>query len=256
MSKGWFVFLLGISTLIMYPSEVHGEESDNEKRGLLSESITQVVEKTEIITEEVNSTLDNTLSVEKIVEITTVVEPAVGIVKKVEEKTSPVVAHAITEVPSTTESIVSEVMNLVDETVEIVPEVPIVTPVLTEVIGSVKKVTNSVEEVVEQGTDTVLAVIDKKDLLIPEEKSPISTKQLEKVEEPGKVDTVPQAEENKVPQKYTIPTAKPEKAVTAIKESPQQNQPTVEESIEIVEKELFEISHVNQEKAIKGKVDV
>ena len=256
MSKGLLVFLLGISTLIMYPFQVHGEESVNEKRGLLSESITQLFKKTEIVTEEVNSTLNNTLPVDEIEEITTIVEPVVGIVKEVEDKTISIVEQVITEVPSTTDSIVSDVISIVDETVETVPDIPLVTPVLTEVSDSVKKVTDKAQGTIEHSTESVLVIIDKKDVLIPEEKKSKSTGRLEKVEEPVNNDTDLRAEESKIPQNLTIPTALPEISVLAVKESPEQNQPTVEEKIAIVEKESFvETSHFVQEKSIKGKVN-
>ena len=260
MNKGWFVFLLGISALILFPYQAYGETND-ERKGLLGESITKLVEETKNVTEEVNSTLENALPVEKVEEILTVIEPVVETVKEVEEQTSAAVGQVVNEVPSTTESVVSDVMNLVDETVETVPDAPIVTPILTEVNGSLKQVTNKVQETVEEVSSTALVVIDEKDLPIVEEKNQTNKGPQKQIEQPIKTDTAPLVEESKIPQESTIPTAAPEKLVSvpvsvpAVEESPQQNQSAVEKPMPILENESFKVEEIKQHKKITGKAD-
>lgn len=255
VNKTWLVYILAISSLIMLPNYAYGEEQNNEKRGLLSGTITQLIDKTENITEEVNSTLNNTLPVQQIEEITTLTQPVVKIVEEVEDKTNTIVEQALIEVPPITESVVSEVGSLVEETVEVVPELPIVTPVLTEVSGSVKKVTNKVQETVEEGSSTVQAVISKKEIPIPEEKSPVTVQPQKQVEEPRTTDTEPLVEETKIPQESPIPAASLEESVPVLQEIPQQSQPTVEEIRLVVEKESHDVLQVNEEKKQIGIVD-
>ncbi|GGA22412.1 hypothetical protein [Psychrobacillus lasiicapitis] len=270
MNKGWFVFLLGISALILFPYQAYGE-TNHERKGLLGESITKLVEETKNVTEEVNSTLENALPVEKleeaipveepVEEILTVIEPVVETVKEVEEQTSAAVGQVVNEVPSTTESVVSDVMNLVDETVETVPDAPIVTPILTEVNGSLKQVTNKLEETVGEVSSTALVVIDKKDLPIVEEKNQTNKGPQKQIEQPINTDTAPPVEESKIPQESTMPIAATEKLVSvpvsvpAVEESPQHNQSAVEKPIPILENESFKVEEIKQYKKITGKAD-
>lgn len=251
MHKGWFLLLLGITTLMMFPYQVQGEELTNEKRGILSESINRLLETTDTVTEEVNSSLNTTLPIEEIKEVIPVVEPVEGLVKEVTDKTNTVVEHVVKKVPPTTESIVSEVMGVVDETVEIIPEVPIVTPLLTEVSESVKKVTNIVDETVEHGSETVLVVIDKKDEPVPEEKNPISMQQQGKLEEPSMAVPIVQKEEDKIPQQSTSPNAPTNEleVVPDEKVSSQESRLTKEKRV-MEEKESLQL---NQNSRLKGK---
>lgn len=253
MNKKRLAFILGISSFIMLPTYAHGEEQNNEKRGLLSGTVTELIEKTENITEEVNSTLP----VRQIEEPTKVAEPVVEIVEKVEGKTTPIVEKALIEVPPITESIVSEVGSIVEETIEVVPKVPIVTPVLTEVNGSVKKVTSKVQETVEEGSSTVQAAIGKKEIPIVEEKRPAAVEPQKQAEEPRVTDKVFLVEESNLPQESTSLIDPPEETVSVpapvIKEPPQQSQPTVDEEITIIREESFEHLQANQEKKIIEK---
>lgn len=259
MNKKWLVFILGISSFIMLPTYAHGEEQTNEKRGLLSGTVTELIEKTENITEEVNSTVDHALPVKQIEEITKVAEPVVEIVGEVEGKTTPIVEKALIEVPPITESIVSEVGSIVEETIEVVPEVPIVTPVLTEVNGSVKKVTSKVQETVEEGTSILQAVISKKEIPIVEEKRPAAVEPQKQAEEPRVTDKVSLVEESNPVQESTSLIDPPEETVSVpapiVKEPPQQSQPTVDEEITIIKEELFEDLQANQEKKIIEKAN-
>ena len=238
----------------MLPTYAHGEEQTNEKRGLLSGTVTELIEKTENITEEVNSTVDHALPVKQIEEITKVAEPVVEILEKVDGKTTPIVEKALIEVPPITESIVSEVGSIVEETIEVVPEVPIVTPVLTEVNGSVKKVTSKVQETVEEGSSTVQAVIGKKETPIVEEKRPAAVEPQKQAE-----DKVSLVEESNPVQESTSLIDPPEETVSVpapiVKEPPQHSQPTVDEEITIIKEELFEDLQANQEKKIIEKAN-
>ncbi|WP_144510248.1 hypothetical protein [Bacillus sp. FJAT-22090] len=257
MSKGWLVLLIGVSALFMLPYQAQGEELNNEKRGYLSDSITRLMENTETVTEGVHSTLNNTIPAEALGDVFNVVEPAVGIVIEVEEQTNTVVENAVKELPPTTEFIVSEVTSILEETIESVPEVPIVTPVLTEVNNSVKKVTNKVQETVEEGTGTVLTVIDQEDVPLPHQEL-IITGSTKKLKEPRKTDKTPLVEKSEeVVQEATIEPALSEEIVEeeivkGVKESPQINLLKVEKDLANTEQEVVKVLQVKQEyKAIE-----
>ncbi|QFF97787.1 hypothetical protein PB01_02580 [Psychrobacillus glaciei] len=160
MKKVFITLVISFVILIIFPFPVHGEEVDEQKKGVLSGTIDQLVSMTEKFVDSVKENVSKTAPSKEAEEIPPILKPITDVVHDVEENTSPAIEQVITDVTEITKSTVPKLVNVVDETIDILPEVPIVTPVLTKVSKSTKKVTIGIQKTVKTGDETVKQVIE------------------------------------------------------------------------------------------------
>ncbi|WP_391207163.1 hypothetical protein [Psychrobacillus sp. L4] len=149
MKKCFIACIVSIIFLVVLPFQVKGEEKDR-NRGLLGESIDQLINTTEEVVDTVKTNINRTIPSQSIL----------NPVADVEEQSIPIIEHVVSEVMNTTDSTVNNLVNVVEESVENLPEVPVVTSELKVTAKSVRKVTTEVQKTVKTVVKAVKKVND------------------------------------------------------------------------------------------------
>ncbi|WP_391119683.1 hypothetical protein [Psychrobacillus sp. L3] len=149
MKNGFIACIVSTIFLVVLPFQVKGEENDR-NRGLLGETIDQLISTTEEVVDTVKTNISQTIPSQSILNPVT----------EGKEQSIPIIEHVVSEVRNTTDSTVNNLVNAVEESVENLPEVPIVSSELKVTAKRVRKVTTEVQKTVKTGGKAVKKVND------------------------------------------------------------------------------------------------